>query len=80
MWHFKQVCAPGWDDPIRTTTSNGTQSIAKVPPHVHELAANIRRNIRHMHARMRPGDERDSELIDILNRMDTLAQQIESER
>ncbi len=42
-----------------------------------ELARNIRRNIKFIHRELRPGDDRDSSLIDIVNHIDALAQQIE---
>ena len=46
---------------------------------ISELTKNIRRNIRHMHAELEPGNNRDSRLIDYLLHMDTLAQEIETE-
>lgn len=48
-------------------------------PTVAELTKNMRRNIRHMHADLKPGNDRDSRLIDYLNHMDDIAQQIETE-
>ncbi len=42
-----------------------------------EVARNIRRNIQLIHRELRPGDDRDSSLIDLINHIDALAQQIE---
>ncbi len=42
-----------------------------------EVARNIRRNIQLIHSELRPGDDRDSSLIDLINHIDALAQQIE---
>lgn len=42
-----------------------------------ELATNIRRNIKHMSQLLNVGEDRDSQLIDLANHIDTLAQQIE---
>jgi len=43
-----------------------------------ELTANIRRNIRHMHAEIDVGSDRDGRFADYLNHMDTLAQEIQT--
>jgi len=40
-------------------------------------AENIRRNLKKMHRLLTPGDDRDGQLIDLVNHIDTLAQQIE---
>lgn len=48
-----------------------------VPPHIEELATNIRRNIKHMVRDLNAGDQHHSVLLDYLNHIDTLAQQIE---
>lgn len=42
-----------------------------------ELATNIRQNIKHMVKLLHVGNDRDSQLIDLANHIDTLAQQIE---
>lgn len=48
------------------------------PAHVRETATNIRRNLRQAHRLLKPGNDRDSQLIDLVNHMDALAQQIEN--
>ena len=40
-------------------------------------AENIRRNLKKMAQLLTPGDDRDSQLIDLVNHIDTIAQQIE---
>ncbi len=66
-WNY--TCAPCWN--------NNTRYRRKpAPPEVSEVAKNIRRNLSHMHCLLRPGDERDSQLIDIINHVDAMAQQL----
>ncbi len=66
----------------KTTTENDITTDKHVQPLIScptsELAKNIRRNLKHMHRLLNVGDERDSQLIDLVNHMDTLAQQIET--
>lgn len=48
----------------------------KTPPHIIELAANIRRNLDKMSRIVNLTDENGSALLGFINHCDTLAQQI----
>jgi hypothetical protein len=55
------------------------QPAGSTPLSVKEHATNIRRNLRKAHGLLNIGNDRDSHLVDLINHMDTIAQQIESE-
>jgi len=74
----EEGCRSCWEPDMKHRLRKVFEVDKKLDSYLVETAKNIRRNLNHIRVLLVPGDDRDSQFIDLVNHIETLTQELES--